>query len=112
MNRLLSAALIAVAAPSAQAGDPAVRQACLEVTGAINPVGDDHTCALWAKGKYFHQEDEYENGKPVWHREQSEVLHWGVVVRSIAPRSLLLLENHSGCPVKPAVDDGRSGPGW
>lgn len=74
-----AAALLAVAVlgftPGAR-GEP-----CLEVTGATNAVGDDHTCALWAKGKYLLQDDEeVENGRPVWHREESHVHQWGVVV--------------------------------
>eukprot|EP01043_Picozoa_sp_COSAG02_P073321 COSAG02_NODE_14203_length_1297_cov_80.161937_2_plen_111_part_01 len=79
MSRAWAAVLLAVAvgpAPGAR-GEP-----CLEVTGATNAVGDDHTCALWAKGKYFLQDDaEVENGRPVWHREESHVHQWGVVVR-------------------------------
>ena len=71
---LLAAAVLGFT-PGAR-GEP-----CLEVTGATNAVGDDHTCALWAKGKYLLQDDEeVENGRPVWHREESHVHQWGVVV--------------------------------
>ena len=72
---VLLAAVVARLAPEAEA------EPCLEVTGATNPIGDDHTCALWAKGKYFLRDEELENDQPVWHREESHVPNWGVVVR-------------------------------
>jgi hypothetical protein len=82
MNRVWAATLLVAAAVGLAPG--ARGEPCLEVTGATNSVGDDHTCALWAKGKYFLQDDDQlENGKPVWHREESHVHQWGVVVRYI-----------------------------
>ena len=79
---LASALFAAVGLAPGVLGEP-----CLEVTGAVNPVGDDHTCAVWARGKYHLREGDHEleNGKPVWHREESHVHDdWGIVVRFAA----------------------------
>lgn len=96
MTRVWAAVLLAAVVVGLAPGADA--EPCLEVTGATNPIGDDHTCALWAKGKYFLRDDELENDQAVWHREESHVHNWGVVVRRYA------LPGCSTRPTASAVD--------